>query len=490
MNMNEQARGQIKSRSILWLPSKTWFEFLARRLEALQQSYKELCRKKAKNHGILTGLWAYLMQSVMFTPTMVNPYVTKSLALLRFRTMVDRFGMFFLHDLNLKQKNVLEGVMEVDDLAVMRLLGASEKKTIGRGKRTMPKTSMDDGYPLGKRPSWAQVKECITTQPWTMMQTWRWPEELEETVSGAPGSTARLAGEMFALFTTHMWTVLNTNWLTDREAMKVGTAREALSLWTLSSMDGRIRKCVFTACNGGLTGAIPGKRDEKFEDRVGLYFPEQRSEVKRPWKTMAQRPGYLGEFWNKVSEALPEEKQEDVRRWLRELLKYCQCLPASTHSHPWRAKGDGLLVVTNPIYYKLESVGASGSRRMGGRLPVYLGARAQKVRMLELQGYNTGVAKAAVRVAQGWEKRWRSGKAKNKRKPPQRKGKEMVECRIEDDGHELFGDERLEEIMEEDMETETDEGADAESRGKEEEQEGDEGEDEDIDECSSEPIII
>ncbi|KAG6846775.1 hypothetical protein H0H93_011953, partial [Arthromyces matolae] len=75
---------------ILWIRSSTWFEFLARRLGELTQIQELIFEAQLPNHGILSGLMSYLMQSVVSTPTMVNSYVRESLALLNFKASADR----------------------------------------------------------------------------------------------------------------------------------------------------------------------------------------------------------------------------------------------------------------------------------------------------------------------------------------------------------------------------------------------------------------
>ena len=443
-----QAQERIEVDSIIWLRSSTWFEFLAQRLDALQKSYKILYDMAPDNHGILAGLWAYLMQSVLFTPTMVNPYVNQSLAQLQFKKVVDRFGMFFLHDLNLRRKSILKGVLEVDELAVRRILGAPLTKR--RAKPEMPKMSAETGFPLGQAPPWEEVKQIIAAEPWKMIKKWTWPEDLEETVSGDPEQMARQAGRLFMLFTIQTWSSLQPAWLNGRDPIIATTARDALSLWTLQGMYRRIKECSFLACNAGLDGAIPGKREERFENRLELYFPEPENQrqVIGSYRAMKTKPGYLGEYWEMVEHSLLEEEREELKEWLRKLLGCCQCLPASTKSQIWSSQGDGLKVVTNPTYYRLNSVGKLGRKRQRKRKMIHFGVRDLKVRILEQSGHNSKVAKAAVRVQSRAEKAWRSGKAKNKRKPPMRKrGEEGPEMEMENDDMEVIRGEQTETVV-------------------------------------------
>jgi hypothetical protein len=61
----------------LWLLSQAWFEFFRCQFETLVEHHMHLYQQNptASNYGVMTGLFTYLMQSVLFTPTMVNLYV-------------------------------------------------------------------------------------------------------------------------------------------------------------------------------------------------------------------------------------------------------------------------------------------------------------------------------------------------------------------------------------------------------------------------------
>src|SRR5277367_5481516 len=106
------------SNPILWIPSHIWFNFLSKRMQSIYQVQHQLYTTHPPNYGILMGLLTYLLQSILFTPQTVSSYVNESLALLQFHQVVDRFGMFFLHDLNLNQRICLPPVLRKDDLGV------------------------------------------------------------------------------------------------------------------------------------------------------------------------------------------------------------------------------------------------------------------------------------------------------------------------------------------------------------------------------------
>lgn len=380
------------------------------------------------------------MQSVLFTPVMVNSYVNESLALLRFRQIVDRFGMFFLHELDLTKANCLPEILEVDDMGVIKALGGKLPKP----KRRMEGVLGDDGYPLGATPSWQEVRQTIGQKPWELMRKWRWPTDLEDAVTEQLDSPAKIAGDLFAQFTTHFWSLLNGKWqCPNLLTVTAVTAQEALEYWTVESVYERLKQCTFLASNAGLTGAIPGTRQVSFEERVTLYFPQESAEIGLHWKKLTAEPAYIARYWE-TTRKMTDNQIADLNTWLKHLLSHCQCLPDSTRASPWTMKGDSVLITTNPLYYRLRGIGKSG-RRGGVRRKgsVHTGVSAFKQRLLELQGIDPKTAATCVRLQGRKIKRPRSSKAKNKRKPPQRKRKDpqpTEEEEMEDNDSEKYMD--------------------------------------------------
>ena len=61
----------------------------------------------------ISGLYAFLMQSVIFTPPRVNSYIRDTLAGLNYKQNCDYFGVFFL-DLN--------DLLQMDEIGVAEIL--------------------------------------------------------------------------------------------------------------------------------------------------------------------------------------------------------------------------------------------------------------------------------------------------------------------------------------------------------------------------------
>jgi hypothetical protein len=114
---------------VLWIPSKLWFAFLSRHLTILNKTHERIYRIQPPNYGVISGLFAYLMQSVIFTSPKVNAYVRESLAVLQYQQHCNTFGMFFLDTFDLNNAACLIAeILPEDDASVHRILGPLVQK--------------------------------------------------------------------------------------------------------------------------------------------------------------------------------------------------------------------------------------------------------------------------------------------------------------------------------------------------------------------------
>lgn len=172
----------VDSKAFLWLPSSVWFEFLRRRLDTLIEHQVQLHKRNPPppNYAVMTGLFTYLMQSVLFTPAMVNSYVTQSLACLNYKATLDRSGMLFLHDLDMTKKICLPGVLVKDDLDIFRTLGLKARHVPHQRRLSPDNDEEEEAYPIGKTPSWQELATALKAHPWVVMRRWAWPSDLDQ----------------------------------------------------------------------------------------------------------------------------------------------------------------------------------------------------------------------------------------------------------------------------------------------------------------------
>lgn len=98
-----QIMALIGSNAIIWLHSKSWFDFQSLELKAvlLTQQYMR-DRIAPSNYGTTTGVLASLLRGVGNTPRFEPVYVRQAMRDLNIAAVRDRFGMSFLPSLNLK----------------------------------------------------------------------------------------------------------------------------------------------------------------------------------------------------------------------------------------------------------------------------------------------------------------------------------------------------------------------------------------------------
>jgi hypothetical protein len=389
---------------------------------------------------------------------MVSSYVNESLALLRFRQVVDRFGMFFLHDLDLNRKICLPPVLRKDDLGVLKSLGVnlSKKKTV---KSFDPEVTTEE-YPLGEAPSWNEVERCIKDQPWKLMHSWLWSDSL--------GLLNRNACLLFQKFTTHIWTCLNAKWRTSQEPIRPACLQDAIKCWTLDNVHSQIKSVAFIPCNADLLGNVPGRRVPSFADRRSLYFPTMSEGLVGYWKLLNTNPGYIAAY-QEICSGLGEDDVSNLDSDISTLLSECQCLPCSirisgneknTQQVIWKVQKQDILVWTNPAFYKLVRISNSLRHSNTRAPPAHTPKKSLQISLLEHDGVSKDIARKAVNWSRALQKRsydkaHKTGRSKNRRVPPQRKKQQVQEKVSEseqeevEDEEEYEGDEDEEEDYEE-----------------------------------------
>lgn len=420
---------------MLWIPSEVWFSFLSRRLQILNEVHETIYRRQPPNYGVLSGLFSNLMQSVMFTPPVVNTYVRESLAALQYKRNCDRFGMFFLDNLDLENSScIIEGIQQKDDEKVKSILGPLTRKP--RFARVRRRDDEDDDedeqdhdfgrYPIGPKPTWNEITSSIESDPTILIPRWEGlPKELEDYSETERGSIKYWAGSVFVRFTEHLWIALNGEWrVSPKFRISPDNVQEALRTWTVDFLLEHCGDPLFRAC--AITGLqhVSGRHVPSFGERRITYFPSSLDETTKFWKFFSQEPGYLHFYWQTIEGMIPENVLE-LQNCLEKLLEHCQCLPDSSPDRVWHVERKRMVILTNPKHYRIQEVGQQGrkGKKQLRSAPAHRSGRETQIMMLEAQGYPRKAATSAVNAMRGikrGEKRQdvRSKRAKNKRVPP------------------------------------------------------------------------
>lgn len=453
INVSKQVRAMIASKPMIWLRSETWFELLHLRLMRLTELHDKLYQRQEPppNYAILTGLFAFLMQSVLFTPPEVDAYVRESLNLLRFRENVERFGMFFLHDLDMTKNNCLPEILKVDDADVYRSLKISfhRRKRVGlRDVTNEPQFEVDaNQYPLGPTPSWKQLANALEKEPWTIIKRWEYPEELDDLV-GQDSDPISIAILLFQAFTSQIWALLHPSWKSltaEMDVFQPRDLREALEFWTLDQLHRRLISYVTHACNAGLRGDILGQRMQPFGERWRLYFePDASTATGQRWDILRESYGLIGRY-QAALKTLSTSDCDDLHNTLETIFSHCQCLPKTSKKGIWAIEDEQVILLANPRYYKLNAI---KSGRSGRRKPTHASKSLLQNHLIQLAGYTRNMATRAMgakkmlqKAVESEKKKKRSAKARNRRAPPIKKKMIMVPCDTDDEQEQEPGSE-------------------------------------------------
>ena len=457
-----------------------WFQFLDRRLGILAEMHGKLYQMRPPNYGVLSGLFAFLMQSVMFTPPMVNTFVRESLAALEYKRHCDSDGMFFLHTFDISKSPCIIGILQEDDSSVKRYLGGGLKTpgvSLIRGPQAAPQGSDDEQgrveYPLGRTPTWTQIKQSLEADPFELVPRWRFPVELMVYEKAARSSIKGKACKIFIKWCCHIWLILSPDWVKPgSDRVEATTINGALECLTLDFMANRMVNIQIRPCNAGLRG-VSGRPMLSFGERWRIYFPDEGNVLTRRWEVFVEEGGYL-HLYHQEARRLNVNETLELNRCLAELLSHCQCLPDSDLPEAgdaiWRVEKKKIILLANPKHLLMDEVGSGGGggKKRAARAPAaHRPARDAKIQLLMEEGISAEVSAKAVKLKEASiraEKKRRldgqSKKKKNYRQPPKAKPKKA--CSEEGEGED---------------EEEEQEGAD-EEEGEKEQDEDEEDEDE------------
>jgi hypothetical protein len=319
-------------------------------------------RLQPPNYGIISGILMHLIRCVSTCPAVIPTYVRKALQDLRFEAIGNRFGMFFMHDLDLVQ-GTLEGIDAKDDSRVEYAMRAvtrrrRQEKSIGQANPP-PSSDRELLYPYGETPTWPTIADAIRTTPNVLMRPWAWQETW---------SQHRLAARLFVQMTVDIWLTVAGDTLLIQPPHP-DTLEEAMQTWTVTSIQEIFMNPSFVASNASLQGG-KGKKHILFDDMAAIFFPP-RGKVfaqKSVWRPLAEK-GYIKEFY-RVTEQFSTEQLGNLNNALRILFRHVQCLPPALAcgngrkmGRIWKSTRGMVELVTNSRYYRVIRIGTHAQKR-------------------------------------------------------------------------------------------------------------------------------
>lgn len=171
-------------------------------------------------------------------------------------------------------------------------------------------------------------------------------------------SVPELAINLFIAFTTDIIHAITLDYVKGVYPGELNSLEDAMSLWTVDSMDALLHHTEFVASNFGLEGTVMGPRDRD-PNHVDIFFPETSEGLKDSGWHAALQWGYLNTFFA-FKKALDPTDFEALRVHLGSILRRLQCLPVAVLPRSqnkgalWKQGKMGFQIWVNPAYYRLK----------------------------------------------------------------------------------------------------------------------------------------
>jgi hypothetical protein len=352
----------------------------------------------------------HLLRNVPFAIPSKKTHLTAALRDLNSEAVIERFGLLFLHDLDINQGR-LHTIEQEDNDEVHRAIGLHKKrrkvtvKRLPTGFQANTGTAPNNSHPLGTRPTWGQIQECLKHNPVSLFRNWEYNANWD-----ADDDTS----DLFVQFTNDFWLALNRKALSE-EVPDVLNLEDAMRLWSAASVHQKLLNVSFMA-NSEKIGN--GKRQSwSFRNMSDVFFPEPETPMAHgsAWQALREH-GYLKKF-AQLKDTVSDEEFLQIRKNISILFGKVQCLPHSLlpkTNQPgrlWKARFGTIEMLTNSRHYKLMSIGQDepkSSQRKVTRVnahPTEITARLDRL--------HSGISFKATR-----RKGARSVKMRNKRRPP------------------------------------------------------------------------
>jgi hypothetical protein len=405
-------------------------------LQALNIAHEQLWQKHPENYGVTSGVLAFLMQSVIFTPPRVNWYVRDALAALRFQETCDRFGMFFF-EVEDPYSPLLE--INIDNNVVARYLKITNSKKHPTKPERLKEEEDPLKYPLGADPTWNDISLSLQGNPTILIPEWCEglpPTLIQDYGSCGPESAEFLASKIFVKFTKDLWSMLNDAWRRDQSIINPTSLADALRCWSLDFLLERLKVAEYKPCKTGSDGG-PGRRSMKFSRRREIFFPKLEpsktsKNTQKLWKLMDDFPGYIWQYRNIIG--ANDRISQRINECLEVLLDQCQCLPeSSTSQYFWHTTKQKLIILTNIDYYRIRKVGIVKSSiakkaNQGIRAPpAHRSYQSVWEILFKEEGHDPKLVRSHLQKAKKTKQKLenKSKKLKNYRVPPKKRKKSL-----------------------------------------------------------------
>lgn len=293
-------RTYLTGRPLRCIRSETFFQFQARRMMELKNLQFTMARARPPNYGTITAVIMHLIKHVTHTPIPMAAYLRDALRSLRATSIPVRFGMLFLHDLDIPGGTVREIVAEDSE-------GCKKDMQKARTYSVRRPVAIDSGptaqFPIGNAPTWEDITNILHLNPTSFLREW---------LFSPMWHVHDQASALFIQFTVDYSCTL------DRRALLAGAPQHpagnlesAMNFWTVSSLTELLTHARFVPSNHGLRGTLQGHSHRSFVEWKEIFFPgmEKMGGLNSVWKELWEA-GYIHEYHELLEDSSDEEIEE------------------------------------------------------------------------------------------------------------------------------------------------------------------------------------
>jgi hypothetical protein len=360
------------------------------------------------------------MRAVMVTPSSIPPYVQSALKMLHEGRVMERFGMFFMDDLDLDDMDCINGNLgEKDGDAIKRDQKAAlairlpPQKVQERGIQLTEFHRTTD-YPWGETLLWSTVQRLLKDHAVDFLR----PFVFNQPDMGL--DNFHLVEFLFNGFTRDAWLGFQESFVPAGVRPSSTKLKDCMEVWTCQNIVARLcGRCKFLPSNYGLDGAPNSKdSDLSFKALRLLFFPPPgyRFKEKTIWDCLSKTCGYIGRYWEILEGFRDDEHKIDVlHQGIDEVFEQLQCLPQSkVDSKLWNATGGSVCFLTNPLYYRVRAVSITARK-------LNIGPQRPQVSAAELQKRLNPYHRTSSKRKRSLYRKKATANQKNFRKPPRKK---------------------------------------------------------------------
>lgn len=343
---------------ILWIKSSTLFTFMSRRFSELLLLHQNCLAARLPNYRFMSMLIVHLLRHSFVTPAVRDVELASALRELRFEEVMMGWGIFFLHDLNIKSLR-LEGVPEGDTARLVKAYKTPFKEP-EQNDITLPlflelsRSQAKKEFPFGETVPESRFEELINTQP---DQFLRKPDSVD--VFSLKHEDSEY---LFRSFTSQIWLLVDKKFCNFQPPFPSDLGA-AMEFWTVQNIKEICGSVVILPTYDGLI--LTGRKKIKgatFGKRKQYFFPPASDLQKSPLEPFAgHQTHYLWNYY-RILETNTKEKIKSLDNDLDLIFSQLQCLPASIRERGkdtvWKSQQGKVAFVVNAAFCRVKTIRA------------------------------------------------------------------------------------------------------------------------------------